>query len=123
MWWCRFVGWVWQGSYCFIAALMVLRGCFDGFSWLRAGFGAWRATRQNRDKTAHDVKKCAISCVMLLNFLAYMYFCGARACIFLKRPYLCIVFFIVLDLRLTRLGYSGIPFFLSLRQDAPLCEG
>ena len=29
-------------------------------------------------------------------------------------PYLCIVFFIVLDLRLTRLGYSGIPFFLPL---------
>ena len=28
-----------------------------------------------------------------------------------KLPYLCIVFFIVLDLRLTRLGYSGIPFF------------
>jgi len=27
------------------------------------------------------------------------------------KPYLCIVFFIVLDLRLTRLGYSGIPFF------------
>ena len=25
--------------------------------------------------------------------------------------YLCNVFFIVLDLRLTRLGYSGIPFF------------
>ena len=31
-------------------------------------------------------------------------------------PYLCIVFFIVLDLRLTRLGYSGIPFFV------PFCE-
>ena len=31
-----------------------------------------------------------------------------------KLPYLCIVFFIVLDLRLTRLGYSGIPFFLCL---------
>ena len=31
-----------------------------------------------------------------------------------KKPYLCIVFFIVLDLRLTRLGYSGIPFFLPL---------
>ena len=90
--------------------------------WQFAGCGARRATRQNRDKTAHDVKKCAISYVMLLNFLAYMYFCGVRACIFLKRPYLCIVFFIVLDLRLTRLGYSGIPFFLSLRQDAPLRE-
>ena len=32
------------------------------------------------------------------------------ACIFPRCPYLCIVFFIVLDLRLTRLGYSGIPF-------------
>ena len=30
-----------------------------------------------------------------------------------KSPYLCIVFFIVLDLRLTRLGYGGIPFFMS----------
>lgn len=75
---------------------------------------------KKRNKSAHDAKKCAISYVMLLNFLAYMYFCGARACIFLKRPYLCIVFFIVLDLRLTRLGYSGIPFFLSLCQDAPV---
>ena len=27
--------------------------------------------------------------------------------------YLCNVFFIVLDLRLTRLGYSGIPFFFA----------
>mgnify|MGYP006956679567 FL=1 len=77
---------------------------------------------KKRNKSAHNAQKCAISYVMLLNFLAYMYFCGARACIFLKRPYLCIVFFIVLDLRLTRLGYSGIPFFLSLRQDAPLRE-
>ena len=66
---------------------------------------------KKRNKSAHNMQKCAISYVMLLNFLAYMHFCGARACIFLKRPYLCIVFFIVLDLRLTRLGYSGIPFF------------
>ena len=28
--------------------------------------------------------------------------------------YLCIVFFIVLDLRLTRLEYSGTPFFMPL---------
>ena len=32
------------------------------------------------------------------------------------KPYLCNVFFIVLDLRLTRLGYSGIPFFLFIPQ-------
>ena len=32
------------------------------------------------------------------------------------KPYLCTVFFIVLDLRLTRLGYSGIPFFLFITQ-------
>ena len=32
----------------------------------------------------------------------------------IRNPYLCNVFFIVLDLRLTRLGYSGIPFFLPL---------
>ena len=31
-------------------------------------------------------------------------------------PYLCIVFFIVLDLGLTRLGYRGIPFFMSKRK-------
>ena len=110
-------------SWCFIVGLLVLWCWIVVFSSPCGGCGARRATRQNCDKTAHDAKKCAISYVMLLNFLAYMYFCGARACIFLKRPYLCIVFFIVLDLRLTRLGYSGIPFFLSLRQDAPLCEG
>ena len=78
---------------------------------------------KKRNKSAQNAQRCAISYVMLLNFLADIHFCGVRACIFLKRPYLCIVFFIVLDLRLTRLGYSGIPFFLSLRQDAPLCEG
>ena len=31
---------------------------------------------------------------------------------FARKSYLCNVFFIVLDLRLTRLGYSGIPFFV-----------
>ena len=31
-----------------------------------------------------------------------------------QKPYFCIVFFIVLDLRLTRLGYSGIPFFMPI---------
>ena len=41
-----------------------------------------------------------------------MHFYDAKPCIFQKRLYLCIVFFIVLELRLTRLGYSGIPFFL-----------
>ena len=40
---------------------------------------------------------------------------GHYSCIFRRSPYLCIVFFIVLDLRLTRLGYSGIPFFLLIR--------
>ena len=123
VWWCRVVGLWWCRAvtvlllfwwYC-VAALMVFRGCVQvlahGVQW-----------GKKRNKSAHNSKKCAISYVMLLNFLAYMYFCGARACIFLKRPYLCIVFFIVLDLRLTRLGYSGIPFFLSLRQDALLRE-
>ena len=38
----------------------------------------------------------------------------ANSCNIMDSPYLCIVFFIVLDLRLTRLGYSGIPFFLPL---------
>ena len=41
-----------------------------------------------------------------------MHFFRQKPCIFLKSMYLCNVFFIVLDLRLTRLGYSGIPFFL-----------
>ncbi|CDA93874.1 unknown [Prevotella sp. CAG:1320] len=31
-----------------------------------------------------------------------------------KYSYLCNVFFIVLDLRLTRLDYGGSPFFMSL---------
>ena len=113
VWWCSFVGVVWQLCRFGVAVLLVLCGNLQvvahGVQW-----------GKNHDKTAHDVKKCAISYVMLLNFLAYMHFYGARACIFLKRPYLCIVFFIVLDLRLTRLGYSGIPFFLSLCQDAPV---
>ena len=83
---------------------MVFRGCVQALAHgVQCG--------KKRNKSAHNSQKCAISYVMLLNFLAYMHFCGARACIFLKRPYLCIVFFIVLDLRLTRLGYSGIPFF------------
>ena len=43
-----------------------------------------------------------------------MHFFWQNPCIFSKSTYLCNVFFIVLDLRLTRLGYSGIPFFLSL---------
>ena len=34
-----------------------------------------------------------------------------------KSPYFCTVFFIVLDVRLTRLGYSGIPFFISIPKD------
>ena len=33
--------------------------------------------------------------------------------------YLCIVFFIVLDLRLTRLEYSGTPFFISSTHPSP----
>ena len=37
---------------------------------------------------------------------------GAISCQRNISPYFCTVFFIVLDLRLTRLGYSGIPFFM-----------
>ena len=36
----------------------------------------------------------------------------AKSCESRRKPYFCIVFFIVLDLRLTRLGYRGIPFFV-----------
>ena len=36
------------------------------------------------------------------------------ACIFLKKYYLCIVFFIVLDLRLTKVGTRRSPFFFAL---------
>ena len=32
-------------------------------------------------------------------------------CNFTKNPYLCIVFFIVLDLRLTKIGTQRSPFF------------
>ena len=39
------------------------------------------------------------------------------------RSYLCNVFFIVLDLRLTRLGYSGIPFFFALFGGEETLEG
>ena len=39
----------------------------------------------------------------------YSFFLGG----FARKSYLCNVFFIVLDLRLTRLGYSGIPFFFA----------
>ena len=38
-------------------------------------------------------------------------FCRS-VCRYLGSAYLCRVFFIVLDLRLTRLGYGGTPFFL-----------
>ena len=37
-------------------------------------------------------------------------------CIFLKKYYLCIVFFIVLDLRLTKVGTRRSPFFLLCRK-------
>ena len=36
------------------------------------------------------------------------------ACYFAKKPYLCIVFFIVLDLRLTKVGVRRYPFFMPL---------
>ena len=34
---------------------------------------------------------------------------------FAKSPYLCIVFFIVLDLRLTKVGVRRYPFFYALK--------
>ena len=37
------------------------------------------------------------------------------ACYFAKKPYLCIVFFIVLDLRLTKVGVRRYPFFYALK--------
>ena len=43
-------------------------------------------------------------------------FLGLRLVSLFNNTYLCYVFFIVLDLRLTRLGYSGIPFFVSIRE-------
>ena len=39
---------------------------------------------------------------------------------FLRCPYLCIVFFIVLDLRLQRLGQSVDPFFMSIHEAHPV---
>ena len=40
-----------------------------------------------------------------------------------QTAYFCTVFFIVLDLRLTRLGYRGIPFFMPLSKDCPKSTG
>ena len=37
------------------------------------------------------------------------------ACRFGKSPYLCIVFFIVLDLRFTKVGARLAPFFMPIR--------
>ena len=69
----------------------------------------------------NEIRKATILfCLIDKNYLFDLKNChilqkiGARSCIFAFRSYLCIVFFIVLDLRLTRLGYSGIPFFLPL---------
>ena len=53
----------------------------------------------------------------------FVWFFWPASCRFAKPPYLCIVFFIVLDLRLTRLGYSGIPFFLPFSQKNPPAVG
>ena len=38
-------------------------------------------------------------------------------CNFTKNPYLCIVFFIVLDLRLTKIGTQRSPFFYAHKSD------
>ena len=38
-------------------------------------------------------------------------------CNFTKNPYLCIVFFIVLDLRLTKIGTQRSPFFFAHKSD------
>ena len=53
------------------------------------------------------------------TLLPKMHFFGFCACFSVKRDYVCNVFFIVLDLRLTRLGYSGIPFFVPGRLGWP----
>ena len=51
------VGLGWQGSYCFIAVLMVLCGSFDGFSWLRAGYGAWRVVGGKNAMNLHTMHR------------------------------------------------------------------
>ncbi len=38
-------------------------------------------------------------------------------CNFTNNPYLCIVFFIVLDLRLTKIGTQRSPFFFAHKSD------
>ena len=48
------------------------------------------------------------------RFAEILHFFAIPLAVNQKSRYLCIVFFIVLDLRLTRLGYSGIPFFMLL---------
>ena len=54
---------------------------------------------------------CKITLKSLKNAISDT-FLSTNHCKFLRSPYLCIVFFIVLDLRLTRLGYGGIPFLI-----------
>ncbi len=44
---------------------------------------------------------------------------GRNACRFAGKPYLCNVFFMVLDLRLTKVGVQRYSFFLPISPDAP----
>ena len=63
----------------------------------------------------YETTRCMSECYFE-QFLMSKDFFLPFSCKRRTNPYLCIVFFIVLDLRLTRLGYSGIPFFM------PSCE-
>ena len=51
----------------------------------------------------------------MLNNIVSTYKMKRISCKFPKYPYLCIVFFIVLDLRLTKVGARRCSFFMSIR--------
>ena len=56
---------------------------------------------------------------LFLNLCYRTYFFSWIICRFIKSPYLCNVFFIVLDLRLTKVGVQRYSFFYARKSDIP----
>ena len=63
-----------------------------------------------------SVQTNAKSTTQTFNICYIAWFIRLNTCRFQSSPYLCTVFFIVLDLRLTRLEQSVAPFFMSIPQ-------
>ena len=59
---------------------------------------------------------CVCISVFFLNLCYRTYFFSWIICRFIRSPYLCNVFFIVLDLRLTKVGVQRHSFFMFVRQ-------